>query len=260
LLDKYLRNHTFKNVKQFIEHRSDPCCLRKYFCVYRWRGHMDTSRSSVLSRYRLLVAATYGLTSTLASPALLGGNGCSGPGTGLDDCSAYPTSSALPFSDARLLVFAGEQGAFKRAGTPAKPGVLDVARGEHRLSVFATASKTTGLDMILSERGPFTVFMPVNRAFAETLRATGSLLLAVDDRWAETLKSHVVRGRYSAAELETLKSAATLQGGEIQFDAAKGLRVSGARILEQDLIAGNGIIHTVDRVLFPNRDRSTSDQ
>jgi uncharacterized surface protein with fasciclin (FAS1) repeats len=221
---------------------------------------METSRSSVLSKYRLLVAATYGLTSTLASPALLGGNGCSGPGTSLQKWSAYPTNSALPFSDARLLVLAGEQGACKRAETPTKPGVLDIARGEHRLSVFAIASESTGLDKILGERGPFTLFVPVNRAFAETLRAKGSLPLGADDRWAETLKSHVVRGRFSAAELEALKSAATLQGGEIQFDAARGLRVSGARILEQDLIAGNGIIHTVDRVLFPNRDRSTSDQ
>jgi hypothetical protein len=68
----------------------------------------------------------------------------------------------------------------------------------------------------------------------------------------EILTFHVVPGRLTAADVQRAPVADTVQGTSLLFGKTdKGVAVDGATILTADIIATNGVIHVVDRVLLP---------
>jgi len=54
-----------------------------------------------------------------------------------------------------------------------------------------------------------------------------------------------------AADVVNLDSAQTVQGGSIAVDTASGVTVDGARVVQTDIVASNGIIHVIDAVIMP---------
>jgi uncharacterized surface protein with fasciclin (FAS1) repeats len=44
---------------------------------------------------------------------------------------------------------------------------------------------------------------------------------------------------------------ATVQGGKLEVAKADGVTVNGARVLTTDIVASNGVIHVIDRVVLP---------
>jgi uncharacterized surface protein with fasciclin (FAS1) repeats len=118
----------------------------------------------------------------------------------------------------------------------------------------------------LQGAGPFTVFAPVNAAFASLPAGTVEKLLKPEskDTLTAVLTYHVVAGRLNAKSLErqiqagggkaTLK---TVQGGTLTVmmngdnlaiqDAKGGM----ANIAITNVMQSNGVIHVIDRVLLP---------
>ena len=63
---------------------------------------------------------------------------------------------------------------------------------------------------------------------------------------------HVVAGRVPAAKAMKLDSATTLAGPPLQIGmSGSTLTVGGAKVLKADVMARNGVIHVIDRVLIP---------
>jgi len=110
----------------------------------------------------------------------------------------------------------------------------------------------------LSAEGPFTIFAPGNDAFELLGETTVSRLLDPANRpiLQELLTYHVVPGDVRAADLTDGMTATTLEGNELTFDLSdpSELKVDGARIVSTDIVAGNGVIHLVDAVLFGGTD------
>ncbi len=48
-----------------------------------------------------------------------------------------------------------------------------------------------------------------------------------------------------------MKSAKTVQGGELAIDATNGVKVGTAMVTKADIEASNGVIHVIDSVLMP---------
>ena len=48
-----------------------------------------------------------------------------------------------------------------------------------------------------------------------------------------------------------MKSAKTLQGGEVQINTRKGFRVGKANVIKLDIMCTNGVCHMIDAVLMP---------
>lgn len=129
--------------------------------------------------------------------------------------------------------------------------IVETARGAGSFTTLVTAVEAAGLEETLSDGGPFTVFAPTDEAFAELPEGTIDSLLAEPGRLAEVLTYHVVPGRVSAAEAVELSSAPTVNGSDLSIAVNGGLRVAGARVLDADIQASNGVIHVIDRVLLP---------
>lgn len=133
-------------------------------------------------------------------------------------------------------------------------------------ATLVSAIESTGLAATLQGDGPFTLFAPVDKAFAGLPKGTLDTLRAPENREQLTrlVTYHVVAGRYSAADLVTraLEGGGkvileTLQGESlvvshdgrklVVFDAAGGKAV----VTIPDAGQSNGVVHVVDRVLQP---------
>lgn len=117
---------------------------------------------------------------------------------------------------------------------------------------LATAVEAADLVGTLKGEGPFTVFAPVNEAFA-ALGDTLTTLLLPENKSTLTniLTYHVVPGKIYSAEVApgTLTMA---NGATAEITAAEGnLFINGARIVATDTVAANGVIHFIESVILP---------
>lgn len=156
----------------------------------------------------------------------------------------------------RPLMTALLAGSFLASPAPAAEAkdIPATAAAAGSFETLVTALSESGLVPALKGKGPFTVFAPVDAAFAHLPEGTVNELLETRsrDRLRAILKFHVVPGRFTAADLAERASLTTLQGGTLPVARRDGrLSVKGALLLDTDIACTNGIIHVIDSVLVP---------
>jgi len=110
--------------------------------------------------------------------------------------------------------------------------------------LFSEALQTSGLAQALKEKGPFTVFVPVDQAL-EMLGEVpfGELSPEVLKQMAS---SHVVQGKFYSRDLMECDTLKALNGRLLRVELANGkLRVDESRLLLKDTEARNGVIHYI---------------
>ncbi len=135
-------------------------------------------------------------------------------------------------------------------------------------TTLVTAVKAAGLVDTLNSDGPFTVFAPVNAAFAALPEGTVESLLKPDNKkqLTKVLTYHVVPGQHTFIELKKMvqdgdgkaklktvagdKLVLMLNGpNNIAVEDEKG-RIANINVY--DVLQSNGVIHSIDKVLLPN--------
>lgn len=132
--------------------------------------------------------------------------------------------------------------------------VVSAAAQHKNLRNFLLAVSAAGLDDLLKTESPITVFAPSNNAFAQLDDATFASLLADRDALRAVLMNHVVPARITAADAAKLTEAKAVSGADLALkaDTESGeLRIQDARITSGDILASNGIVHVIDRVIMP---------
>ena len=129
--------------------------------------------------------------------------------------------------------------------------IVDTAVAAGTFKTLVTAVKAAGLVDTLKSKGPFTVFAPTDDAFAKLPKGTVEGLLKDIPKLKAVLTYHVVAGKVMAADVVKLKSAKTVQGQEVKIDVSKGVKVNDATVVKADVVADNGVIHVIDKVLLP---------
>jgi len=130
--------------------------------------------------------------------------------------------------------------------------IVETAVKAGSFKTLVTAVQAAGLAPTLSSPGPFTVFAPTDEAFARLPAGTVENLLQDKAALTRVLTYHVVAGRHPAAEVITKSSLQTVQGQSVRIDARDGVKVNDARVIAPDVVADNGIIHVIDRVILPS--------
>ena len=133
-------------------------------------------------------------------------------------------------------------------------------------TTLVAAVKAAGLVDTLQGAGPFTVFAPVNAAFAALPAGTVDNLLKPESKGTLTavLTYHVVPGRLNSQALSRLikegkgkASLKTVQGEELwvsmQGDmiAVTDAKGGTATVSIANVNQSNGVIHVIDKVLMP---------
>jgi uncharacterized surface protein with fasciclin (FAS1) repeats len=148
---------------------------------------------------------------------------------------------------------------------PSKNIIENVVNSKDHTTLVA-AVKAAGLVETLQSEGPFTVFAPVNNAFAKLPKGAVENLFLPENKAALTavLTYHVLPGKISAADFV---AAVKKGGGEAIYKTVDGeeltVRQNGRRLEIIDAKGGksfvtiadvnqkNGVIHVVDSVLLP---------
>ena len=138
--------------------------------------------------------------------------------------------------------------------------VVETAAASVNLTVLAEAVTAADLGATLSGPVPFTVFAPTDAAFGALLTELGltkAQLLADKPLLTKVLTYHVVSGSVKQADIALGKGVTTLQGGFFKVDAVGSNvvitdgRNRASMITATDILATNGVIHLVDKVLLP---------
>ena len=134
-----------------------------------------------------------------------------------------------------------------------QPGILDIVDSSGQFATLAAAIRAAGLTETLRGPGPFTLFAPTDAAFAALPPGTlDSLLLPANrDRLASILTYHVVPTTLTSDLLgNRLTDIRTAQGQFMTIDGRNGVRIGRATVTQADILASNGVVHRIDRVLL----------
>jgi uncharacterized surface protein with fasciclin (FAS1) repeats len=134
--------------------------------------------------------------------------------------------------------------------------IVDTAIAAGTFKTLVAAVQAAGLVDSLKGKGPLTVFAPSDEAFSKLPEGTVEDLLKPEnrDKLVAVLSYHVVPGKILLAD----QSAETLQGQSINIRAAGSFEINGATVIVSDIIASNGVIHVIDKVLLPPVEKLTS--
>ncbi|AYA37108.1 fasciclin domain-containing protein [Hymenobacter oligotrophus] len=144
--------------------------------------------------------------------------------------------------------------------TTARGNLEGMARLSERHTTLLKALQASGLADKARGAEKYTVFAPTNAAFgqlpagqlAELMRPAGK------DRLAQLLAHHVVPGSYLAANLQDGMQLTTVLGETLTVRrSADTITITdatghSATMLNDDIVATNGIVHTLDAVLMPD--------
>ncbi|GAB3711384.1 fasciclin domain-containing protein [Spirosoma flavus] len=152
---------------------------------------------------------------------------------------------------------------------PALSTISQLISNGSRFTILKAALTKAGMDATLNQAGTFTLFAPTDDAF----KAFGYAdVAAINAAPAELLKSvlqyHVLSTRIGAANIQaglnnpqqTMANApvyiskVTLTSGtstSATSSSATTISVNGARIVQADGAATNGVVHAIDRILLP---------
>lgn len=138
------------------------------------------------------------------------------------------------------------------------PNILQIAAGSKDHTTLVAAVEAAGIEHVLVNAGPLTVFAPVNSAFDALPAGTVESLLKPENRMqlATVLTRHAAPGSF---DIEGLKNSAkkgrklymaTGDYLEIKVDG-NDVYVGGAKIIAS-VPASNGVIQVVDKVITTN--------
>jgi uncharacterized surface protein with fasciclin (FAS1) repeats len=136
----------------------------------------------------------------------------------------------------------------------AQKDIAQVAASSPQFSTLVSLLKKAGLVGALKQ-GTYTVFAPTNAAFAKLPKSTLQAVSTDRALLKKVLTYHVVKGKAPAAKVVTLdgKSVKTLEGQGVRVSIRGGkVYLNGSSLVTKtDIMASNGVIHVINRVLIP---------
>jgi len=135
--------------------------------------------------------------------------------------------------------------------------ITELAAGNENLTILTAALQAAGLDTMLMEETKHTVFAPTDDAFApvlEKLGVTQEELLADTDLLKKVLPYHVLASEVVAADIPYRTDIESANGATISIsedNVITDATGNTANITGTDIMATNGVVHTIDAVLMP---------
>jgi uncharacterized surface protein with fasciclin (FAS1) repeats len=149
-------------------------------------------------------------------------------------------------------ITAASLGSSAGAGTRESGDIVATATAAGKFTTLTKLLKRAGLVSALRQPGPYTVFAPTDAAFKKVPKQTLNALLANKAKLKAVLLYHVVAGKVTAADVVKLRSAKTLNGKSVRIRVSgSNVFVNSSKVVKPDVMATNGVIHVVNRVLIP---------
>ena len=163
-----------------------------------------------------------------------------------------PVETEAPTGDTMMEEMPAETEVEPEASTETTT-VVGIASSSDDFSTLTAAIEAAGLTETLSGDGPFTVFAPTNAAFEALPPGTVDTLLKPENKAVLTkiLTYHVVPAKAVSTDLSS-GDVATVEGSPVKVMVEdSGVKVNEANVVQADIMASNGVVHVIDKVIIP---------
>lgn len=131
--------------------------------------------------------------------------------------------------------------------------VVEIIANSENHNILETAVTQAGLTETLSGNGPFTVFAPSDDAFDGLPTGALDLILANTEQLTNLLLNHVHSGNVLSTDLSDGMMVPTLNETELTVSIdGMTVMIDLATVTQADLIASNGVVHVINKVLLPD--------
>lgn len=164
--------------------------------------------------------------------------------------AAHAQTAAKPVADP----VAAESKAASAAKVVAAGDIVATAKASGQFNTFLKAAEATNLTTLLKDNKNLTVFAPTDAAFAALPAGELDKLMLPENKaqLQKVLIYHVINAKVPSSEFKgATRKAATVAGPSVELAGGATLKVNDADIVQADVMATNGIIHVVDKVLLP---------
>ena len=166
------------------------------------------------------------------------------------------TITALAATTAVGVAAVGSTASARLPADPARASqskdIVETAVAAGQFKTLASLLKQAGLAGTLQAKGPYTVFAPTDAAFQKVPPKTLNALLKDRAKLRSVLLYHVVAGKVTSSQVAGLSAAKTVSGKTVRIRVAgSNVFVNDAKVTKADVMASNGVIHVVNRVLIP---------
>merc|ERR1712168_713316 len=136
---------------------------------------------------------------------------------------------------------------------PADGNLVEVAQSLG-LKILVRAVTDAGLAKTIATGGPFTIFAPTDEAFMGLPRKVQEELKRNTTLLTQVLEYHVTNGKVLSTQLQNDLLVPTLIKTNVRvnlYQDGKIATINGAKVTKADQMATNGVIHVINRVMFP---------
>jgi uncharacterized surface protein with fasciclin (FAS1) repeats len=133
--------------------------------------------------------------------------------------------------------------------------ITQLVNVEKNMTTLKKTVLASGLDQVLSGKGPYTVFAPTDTAFEKLDKSIMANLLKPENKTklVDLLNHHVVVGKINFIDLKDGEKLKTVSGKNLVVHVKDGnASIDGAKIQGHDVQASNGVIHSLDTVMLQN--------
>jgi uncharacterized surface protein with fasciclin (FAS1) repeats len=192
-----------------------------------------------LNRLTTLTAAV-ALTAALCAPQFAAAQTTAAPTT------AAPTAEAAPAVSAPATTTASPN-------LVAKGDIIDTLKASGQFTMLLKATDATNLTAVLKNNQGLTLFAPTDAAFAAVPQAQLAALMADKAGLQKKVMHHLINAKVDSSKIKGAKGPVdSVAGDKIELDGSTDvLKADDATIIQADVMATNGIIHVVDKMLTP---------
>lgn len=277
--DIVLANSDFTILRAAVEHAGLADALRggtltvfaPTNAAFQASGFADAAAIRALPAATVKTVLEYHVlgSTVAASQIAVGTNAAVSTLAGINVFVSKPTaSSGVSVNNARVVTadVRADNGVIHiidRVLLPPTLNLLQVAQGNPSFTYLVAAatraatSNPTVVAALTSTTDAYTVFAPTNDAFiAAGFPTIAAIQAANPATLAAIILYHVVPGRAFSPILATGNVAAA-SGGQLAVSISNGVTVTGrgntqaSRVVTADIVATNGVVHVIDRVLLP---------
>jgi uncharacterized surface protein with fasciclin (FAS1) repeats len=137
----------------------------------------------------------------------------------------------------------------------AKGDLVETARASGQFTTFIKALDATNLTSVLKTNQNLTLFLPTDAAFAALPAGELDKLMLPENgpQLQKVLTYHLINAKVDSSKIKGAKGEVkSVEGSALTLDGSgPTAMVDGATIVQADVMASNGVLHVVDKVLLP---------
>ncbi len=130
--------------------------------------------------------------------------------------------------------------------------IIETLEDSEHLGVFLDLVRIAGMEPMLRERGPFTVFVPTDEAFSRVQKDRMDEIRQDADKLLLIVSYHIVPGQLTSEDLRSIAAVRSSLGTDLVIRSSdRGITVNSVPLVETDAFCTNGICHAIASALVP---------